>query len=40
LLEPHHVLEAMRRLSQRPDSALGWYRRLEARGTPMPLIAI
>jgi len=39
-LEPHHIVEAMRRLSQRPASALGWHRRLEARSSPMPLIAI
>ena len=32
-LEPHHVLEAMRRLAQRPASGLGHYRRLEARGS-------
>ena len=41
-LEPHHVLEAVRRLTQRPTSALGWHRRLEPRNrpNPMPIIAI
>jgi len=41
-LEPHHVLEAVRRLSQRPSSALGWHRRQEPRNrpSPMPIIAI
>jgi len=41
-LEPHHVLEAVRRLSQRPSSSLGWHRRLEPRNrpNPMPIIAI
>ena len=39
-LETQHIHEAMRRLSQRPVSALGWHRRLETRKTPMTLVAI